>query len=107
MARICRIYRMSDGRAPYEEWLDELRDVVGRAKIRVRLDRAALGNFGDHRTVGGGIIELRIDFGPGYRVYVGQHGQEIIVLLCGGDKSTQHKDIDSAHRYWEDYKRRI
>ena len=92
---------------PYENWLADLQDVVGRAKIRVRVDRAVSGNLGDHRSVGTGIIELKIDFGPGYRVYMGQQGQEIIVLLCGGNKSTQGKDIIKAHQYWEDYKRRL
>ena len=107
MTKTRRVYQTKDGKTPYEDWLDGLKDVVGRAKIRGRLDRATLGNFGDHRSVGGGIIELKIDHGPGYRVYIGQHGQEIIVLLCGGDKSTQEKDIAKAHKYWEDYRRRV
>jgi len=107
MNKIRKICRTATGQAPFEEWLDNLRDILGRAKIRVRVDRAAQGNFGDHRTVGGGIIELKTDFGPGYLVYLGRYGEEIIVLLCGGDKSTQQKDIAQAHKYWEDYKKRI
>src|SRR5579872_3103100 len=98
--KIRRIYRTQDGWSPYEEWLENLRDVAGRAKIKIRIDRAAMGNFGNHRTVGAGIIELKIDYGPGYRVYIGQYGQEIIVLLCGGDKGSQEKDIKKAHEYW-------
>ena len=81
--------------------------MIGRAKIKIRVDRALLGNFGDHRSAGGGVMELRIDYGPGYRVYLALHGEDIIVLLCGGDKSTQEKDIAKAHEYWDDYRRRI
>lgn len=107
MTKTRRIYQTKDGKAPYEEWLNRLKDVAGRSKIKVRVDRASLGNFGDHRSVGAGIIELKIDFGPGYRVYIGQHSEEIIVLLCGGDKSTQENDIAKAHEYWADYRRRL
>jgi putative addiction module killer protein len=107
MDKIRRIYRTLDGRIPYEEWLEDLRDVIGRAKIKVRVDRATLGNFGDHRSLRGGIVELKINYGPGYRLYMGLQGNEIIVLLCGGNKSTQDKDIAVAHLYWEDYKSRL
>ncbi len=107
MNRICLIYQDSDGWSPYEVWLEDLSDVSGRAKIRIRIDRAAQGNLGDHRSVGGVLIELRIHFGPGYRLYIGQHGAETIVLLCGGDKSTQQRDIGRAQEYWNDYKRRL
>jgi putative addiction module killer protein len=107
MNKVRKIYRTIDGVTPYEEWLESLRDVVGHAKIKVRIDRLLLGNFGDHRTVGGGVIELKVDFGPGYRVYLAQHGEELIVLLCGGNKSTQDRDIARARDYWEDYKNRL
>jgi len=63
-----------------------------------------MGNFGDHRSVGRGVVELRIDFGPGYRLYVAPYGNEIIVLLCAGDKSTQDRDIMDAHGYWDEFK---
>jgi len=72
----------------------------------VRLDRVSLGNFGDCRSVGEGVQELRIDYGPGYRVYFGQHGSTIVLLLCGGDKDSQAKDIDLAKHYWKEYSRR-
>ena len=78
----------------------------GRAAIKIRLDRVAQGNLGDHDSVGHGVVELRIHRGPGYRVYIGLHGLEIVVLLCGGDKSTQKQDVSAAHEYWEDYRRR-
>jgi putative addiction module killer protein len=101
-----QIYVTVDGRVPFSEWLGALRDIKVRAKIRVRLDRVSLGNFGDCRGVGDGVQELRIDYGPGYRVYFSQVGSMIVLLLCGGDKSTQVKDIDQAKRYWNEYRRR-
>ena len=91
---------------PFKEWLDSLKDVKGRAKIRVRLDRVRLGNFGDYQGVGEEVQELRIDYGPGYRVYYGRDGETIVVLLCGGDKSSQSNDINLAKQYWKDYRRR-
>ncbi|HQY58879.1 MAG: type II toxin-antitoxin system RelE/ParE family toxin [Nitrospira sp.] len=101
-----RIYVTEEGHEPFSEWLISLRDHRARAKIRVRLDRVSLGNFGDCHGVGGGVQELRIDYGPGYRVYFGQEGTTIVVLLCGGDKSTQENDIVIAQRYWSGYRRR-
>ena len=101
-----RIYVTEDGHEPFSEWLSTLRDAKARAKIRVRLDRASLGNLGDCRGVGEGVQELRVDSGPGYRVYFAQEDATMVLLLCGGDKSTQVKDIETAKRYWSDYKRR-
>jgi putative addiction module killer protein len=72
------------------------------AKILQRIDRVERGNFGKHKSVGEGVCELIVDFGPGYRVYFGQDGNEV-VLLCAGGKSTQNRDIDTAKRYWKDY----
>ena len=100
------IYVTEEGREPFSEWLASLRDVKACAKIRVRLDRVSLGNLGDCHGVGEGVRELRIDYGPGYRVYIGQEGVTIMLLLCGGDKSTQTKDIETAKRYWNEYRRR-
>jgi putative addiction module killer protein len=94
------------GRIPFKEWLDGLRDVAGRAKIRVRLDRVRLGNLGDNRSVGEGVRELRVDFGPGYRVYFGFDGNRAVLLLLGGDKSSQDKDIARAKEYWREYQGR-
>jgi len=102
-----RIYVTKDGREPFSEWLASLRDIRARAKIRVRLDRVSLGNIGDCHTVGEGVQELRIDYGPGYRIYFGQEGATIVLLLCGGDKSTQSRDIETAKRYWNEYRRRL
>jgi putative addiction module killer protein len=80
----------------FNDWLVNLRDRQGRAKIYARIDRLEDGNPGNSRSVGAGVIETKIDFGPGYRVYYVQRGEIIIVLLCGGDKSTQSKDIERA-----------
>lgn len=101
-----RNYLTADGRSPYDEWLDSLRDRRAKAKIRARLDRVEDGNLGDRKSVGEGVFELRIDYGPGYRIYFGQEGSTIILLLCGGDKSTQAQDIQKAQEYWEDYRSR-
>jgi len=102
--REIRIYRTRDGREPFSEWLERLRDVRTRQKIQTRIDRVSLGNFGDARSVGGGVHELKIDFGPGYRIYFGQDGMVLVVLLCGGDKNTQQSDIRSAKSLWEQYR---
>ena len=80
----------------YKDWIDTLRDRTGRARIQVRIDRLAHGNPGSHRNLRGGISELKIDFGPGYRVYYTERKGELIILLAGGDKSTQQADIKTA-----------
>ena len=91
------------GRAPFIRWLEGLKDRATRARIKVRLDRLARGHFGDTRSVGAGVEELRIDTGPGYRVYYGRLGFSLVLLLCGGTKSRQQEDIRTAKGYWADY----
>ncbi len=103
--REIRNYLTAGGRSPFEEWLDSLRDTRAIDKIEKRLKRVASGNLGDYRSVGEGVYELRVDYGPGYRVYFGQIGSIIVLLLCGGDKSTQEQDIVRAREYWRDYER--
>ena len=98
-------YLRGDGSSPFEEWLDSLRDTKTVAKIKKRLRRVELGNLGDYRSVGEGVYELKVDYGPGYRVYFGQVGLTIVLLLCGGDKSSQNQDIKQAKKYWVDYER--
>lgn len=82
----------------YRDWIDGLRDVAGRARILMRVDRLIHGNPGTHRNLTDGVSELKIDVGPGYRVYYCQRGNVLLVLLAGGDKSTQQKDIERAIR---------
>jgi len=82
----------------FAEWLDGLRDIQARARIQARIERLAAGNPGDAEPVGEGVSELRINYGPGYRVYFKQRGRELIILLAGWDKSTQAKDIKAALR---------
>ncbi len=98
-----RFYVTEDEHTPYTEWLDALKDREARARIRTRIERVTMGNFGDHRSVGGGVMELRFTLGPGYRVYYGMDGKTIVLLLCGGDKSTQQADIRRAKTYWAEY----
>ena len=87
----------------FETWLKKLKDVGGKARILRRLDRLAQGDPGDVRPIGKGLSELRLDVGPGYWVYYLQDGNTLILLLCGGDKSTQQKDIDKAHELAEQW----
>jgi putative addiction module killer protein len=89
-------YRRDDGREPFTEWLDTVRDKVAQARIRIRLRQVQAGNFGDCEAVGGGVTELRIHLGAGYRAYIGRHGKSVVILLCGGDKRSQPADIKQA-----------
>ena len=98
------LYETREGRVPFSEFLDSLKNYQDRARIQTRLDRVENGNFGDHSSVGDGVNELRFFFGPGYRVYYALKHNEWIVLLCAGDKKTQKKDIYLAKKYWQDYK---
>ena len=84
--------------ALFTRWLDNLRDIQARARVQARIERLAAGNTGDVAPVGGGVSELRVDVGPGYRVYFKKRGGELIVLLAGGDKRTQPRDIQAALR---------
>ena len=99
------IYTTSAGKAPFKAWLNDL-DVKTRAIIKTRLDRIGLGNFGDSKPIknGGGVKELRISYGPGYRIYYGMKGSTLVILLVGGDKKSQNRDITKAKRYWLDIK---
>lgn len=101
-----RYYQTAVGEQPFVEWLKGLNDRQARTRIEARLARVVAGNLGDVEAVGNGVMELRIDWGPGYRVYFSRVGQVIILLLCGGDKRTQQKDIERAKTYFEDYKAR-
>ena len=102
--REVHVYVTTDGRSPFEDWLTNLRDKRAKAKVLSRLDRVRLGNLGDCRGLQEGVSELRIDQGPGYRVYFGQHGAVVVILLCGGDKRTQSRDIETALEYWKEFR---
>ncbi len=95
---------LQEGKCPFELWYRSLRDANARARIRARLTRIESGNLGDYKTVGEGVCEIRLDYGPGYRLYFAQAGQTIIVLLAGGDKSSQEDDIKTARQLWKEYK---
>jgi putative addiction module killer protein len=101
-----RRYRTAAGHEPFTDWLSDLADRQARARILVRLERLEIGNFGDSRSLRDGVSELRIDWGPGYRVYFGRDGRTIIVLLCGGDKRKQDADIKRAVKLWQEYEER-
>ena len=102
MALIVREYLTAAGNNPFREWLGSLTRAV-RARIQARVLRFELGNLGDHKGVGEGVWEARVMFGPGYRIYFGKDGNSIIVLLVGGDKGSQAKDISRAQGFWGDF----
>ena len=98
-----KIYQDEDGDAPFLKWLERLKDPSTRARVQVRLDRAEDGNLGDHKALGGGLWELRLSHGAGARIYFGRQGREFVMLLVGGDKRSQRRDIERARIYWSDY----
>ena len=99
-----RLYLARNGKTPFEHWLEGLKDSMTRARIKARVNRLRLGNFGDSKSVGQGVFELRLDFGPGYRIYFGR-ASSMVLLLCGGSKKSQPADIEEAKRYWNDYQK--
>ncbi|MES2262046.1 MAG: type II toxin-antitoxin system RelE/ParE family toxin [Pseudomonadota bacterium] len=99
-------YLAVDGHDPMKEWLANLADRQARARILVRVQRMAAGNFGDCKPLANGVWELRIDHGPGYRVYYARSGEKLLLLLIGGDKRKQQADIATAIAYWKDWNRR-
>jgi putative addiction module killer protein len=101
-----RHYVSRAGRDVFDDWLSELADTRAQAKIASRINRLAAGNFGDCKPLRQGVSELRIDWGPGYRVYYAMVGKVCVLLLCGGDKRKQSSDIDRALEYLDDYKER-
>jgi len=99
-------YRTPSGRNPFDDWFESIREMHTRSKILTRLDRLKLGNFGDCKAIGDGLAELRIHYGPGIRIYYSKIGNKMILLLCGGDKGSQTKDIKRAKEYLEEYQSR-
>jgi putative addiction module killer protein len=101
-----KAYQDTAGCKPYADWLDSLTDNKTKARIVARVNRMAAGNFGDCKPLREGMQELKIDFGPGYRVYLSKQGPVLVLLLCGGDKSDQSRDIERAIAYLKDWKQR-
>lgn len=100
-----RRYRMVDGRVPFSEWLEKL-DGRTAARVSAYKDRMCLGHWGDSRSVGEAVWELKLDFGPGYRIYYLREGGAVVILLSGGDKGSQQADIRQAHEFASDYRSR-
>lgn len=100
--RELRIYVGPNGRVPFEDWLRSVRDKRTKAHILSRIDRLRMGNFGDCEALGEGVYELRLHFGPGFRVYFGLQGTRLVLLLCGGSKNSQQADITRAKQYWRE-----
>ena len=106
LPRTVRNYATLEGKVPFEEWLLSIKDRKARAIIRNRINRVRMGNMGDTESVGDGVFELRIHFGPGFRLYFGELEQVIVILLYGGIKRTQRRDIERAKEYWQELRSR-
>ena len=100
------IYKESSGKEPFVRWIETL-DKLSQIRIRKRISRMEIGHLGDYKSIGSGVFELRFFFGAGYRVYFGMQGDTIVILLCGGDKSTQEDDIKKAISYWKEVQNEI
>jgi putative addiction module killer protein len=98
-----KVYATEDDKEPYTEWLESLKDYTIRARIIRRVERLKQGNYGDCKSVGEGVLELRLFFGSGYRVYFGEALDDVVILLSGGDKDSQDDDIKKAKKYWQAY----
>ncbi|RTL41274.1 MAG: type II toxin-antitoxin system RelE/ParE family toxin [Burkholderiales bacterium] len=103
---VVKHYLSADGRDLVIEWVKRLRDPVAKVQVARRINRIEAGNLGDHKPCRDGVWELRIDHGPGYRVYYARAGSVLVLLLCGGDKSSQEQDIERAVALWHDWQRR-
>ena len=104
MPKTVIVYCDKTGKEPFTNWLNSLKDARDRRRILMRLRRVEQGNYGDSKHIQSGIFELRLFFGPGYRIYFGEDGDTLVILLCGGDKSSQDKNIQQAIKYWDEYK---
>ncbi len=107
MNKELRIYRTKEGKEPFAEWLSSLKDKMAQAQIKNRLNRLMFGNYGDCKSVGEGIYELRIHMSPGFRIYFVEQATTIVLLLIGGNKQTQTKDIQKAKDYWNEFRERL
>ena len=98
-----RKLELENGKVPFDDWFESLRDMRMQAAVDARLARVRAGNFGDHKSVGGGVSELRVRIGLGLRVYYGEQGKQLVILLGGGDKATQTRDINRAKQLWRQW----
>ena len=101
--REIRKLELENGRVPFDDWFESLRDLRLQAAVDSRLARVRVGNLGDHKRVGAGVSELRVNAGPGLRIYYGEHGKQVVILLGGGDKATQTRDIHRAKQLWQQW----
>lgn len=99
-----KIYQTATGKQPFDEWLNDLTDRKSQIAVDLRLERIRLGNLGQNKSLGDGVYELKIDLGPGFRIYYCKIGLQVILLLCAGDKKSQQKDIVLAKKYFQDFK---
>ena len=99
-------YLATSGRCPFQEWIESVNSSVVKAAVAARINRIRSGTLGDWKSVGDGVFELRVDLGPGYRVYFGRDGETVVILLSGGEKRSQVSDIKRAKGYWRDYETR-
>jgi|SRR5688572_29225499 putative addiction module killer protein len=106
MKKELRIYRTKEGKEPFVEWIESLGDHIGRGHITNRLNRLVTGNYGDCKSVGDGVRELRIHYGPGYRVYFSEQQETIVLLLVSGTKRMQASDVKKAKKYWTEFRER-
>jgi putative addiction module killer protein len=102
MNKILRYYTTISGKIPFLDWMKSIKDSTVRYRIRTRMDRVEIGHYGEYRVLSDGVCELKIDIGPGYRIYFAEQNNNIIILLCGGDKRHQTKDIRTAKMYWKE-----
>lgn len=107
MKKELRLFRTKNGKEPFAEWLASLKDTVTKAQIKNRLNRLMFGHNGDIKSVGDGVYELRIHYGPGYRIYIAEENKSIILLLIGGSKRTQERDIIKAKKYWYEFQENL
>jgi putative addiction module killer protein len=107
MPKELRFFRTNNGKEPFSEWLSSLKDTLARAQIKNRLNRLMQGHYGDYKSVGNGLYELRIHHGAGYRIYFAEHGKTVLLLLIGGSKRTQERDIIKAMKYWQEFQEKL
>ena len=103
MKKDIQIYKTDNGVAPFFVWMNDIKNNLVISKVLTRIDRVSIGHYGDYKSVGNGVLELRIHYSPGYRIYFAEYENDIVILLLGGSKNSQTKDIKKAKKYWKDF----